>query len=210
MQIISHPKATGLIAIALTSALLTGCETVAPVFGCTATKDSSGNVTGEVKCPLNTSTKSQLASMPIPARLAIGRLPEGWLAQVAAPVSPSTFDALLLRLSTQGTNIPMSSTSGNFTVTLYQGSTPVASSVFGWIRNGSDLIASQPSVVTAWVRQFPNADGFTADVTLSFTATTASTATVQAATVYNGTTYASSSQSFPMPRKSGGTNMIEQ
>lgn len=192
------------------AAALAGCEAVADRTGCTAPKDSSGNVTGEIKCQLKVGTNMQLASWSGPAQWLAGTLPDGWLAQVVSPINPSSFDALLLRLSTQGTNVPMSATSGNFTVTLYERGTPVASNVFGWIKNGTDVIAAQPSVVTAWVRQYPRADGFNADASLSFNSTTASTATVQTSTVYSGTTYTSATQSFPMPRRQGGTKVIEQ
>jgi hypothetical protein len=142
--------------------------------------------------------------VPDPVIALLGNvLGDGWVAQVSAPLSPSTFDATLMKLSTQGSNVAVATNSGTFTVELYSGSTIVAASVFPWIKNGAELIAAQPGAVNTWIKQYPNADGYTFNTKVTFTESAEDMTTVRTSQVYSGVTVSSTSQTLPTPRRTG-------
>ena len=174
--------------IAGVAELLAACDPVTNSLACVAVKGANDSVNGEVRCPLMVASRTQSGPASPSAMRAI---------------VPRTFDPSLLRIRLAGTNIPLNTTAGRLTVTLYQGPMPVASNVFTWSKSGTDLVAGDPSAVSKWLRDYPNSDGLDAKAILSFSASAGSTATVQTAIVYGGAVHASTSQSFQMPRPSG-------
>ncbi len=123
-------------------------------------------------------------------------LPSGWFAQTVAPFSANTFDANLAKLDLTGTTVPLGSTSGNYVLSLYNGTATIGAHTFAWVKSGNALISADPVAVNAWVRQFPMATNFSVDSPLSFPAPANVTATVTMTSVYNSQTYGSSSQTL--------------
>jgi hypothetical protein len=116
--------------IAGVAALLAACDPITNSLACVAVKGANDSVTGEVRCPLMVASRTQSGAASPSAMRAI---------------VPRTFDPSLLRIRLAGTNIPLTTTAGRLTVTLYQGPMPVASNVFTWSKSGTDLVAANPS-----------------------------------------------------------------
>ncbi len=130
-------------------------------------------------------------------------LPRGLLAQYSG-LNPNNYDATLSKFSIAGSSVPLSTNSGTATVTLYQNGAVIASNAFNWIRNGTEVIFSQPAVVNAWVRQYPSANDVEIEAVLPYTVTPGQTVTINRAVVHNGVTLARSSNTFVV-RKPGGS-----
>jgi hypothetical protein len=119
-------------------------------------------------------------------------------------LNPNNYDATLSKFSIAGSSVPLSTNSGTATVTLYQNGAVIASNAFNWIRNGTEVIFSQPAVVNAWVRQYPSANDVEIEAVLPYTVTPGQTVTINRAVVHNGVTLARSSNTFVV-RKPGGS-----
>lgn len=131
------------------------------------------------------------------------------LAQVQS-FNPATFDATLLRMSTAGSSAAVEGTSGTFVLKLYSGTNLLGASSFGWIRNGSSLIVADPGMLNAWVRQFPNADGFEYGGTVNFNAGSANSAAIYGNHSYNGSVVYSTTNSIARPNPTGGIGTIRE
>ncbi|MEW6169888.1 MAG: hypothetical protein AB1651_19720 [Pseudomonadota bacterium] len=62
-----------------------------------------------------------------------------------------SFDAVQASLQLSG-NVPVVATNGSVILHLYNGSTLVAASGFGWLRSGSVVRFASPAVVNAWIQ----------------------------------------------------------
>jgi hypothetical protein len=114
----------------------------------------------------------------------------------SAGAMKSAFDASLVSLDLSSSNVSLVSNSGYFTVEieLEDGST-VANS-FPWVRSGSELIASNPSAVNAWVQPYL-VDAEEVHVDLDYQMDmTSGTNLVVAEIDYAGSTQAGSSYSY--------------
>ena len=139
---------------------------------------------------------------------AFTHLPEGFMAQVQS-FNPATFDISLAKLSTQGSTAPIDGTSGTFVVKLYLGSQLLAAKSFDWIRNGSDIIAANPSAVNTWISGYQNADGFEYGGTVKFDGGSAKSVAVYTTHSYNGRPVFSTTNSFARPL-TGGVVTVQQ
>ena len=66
----------------------------------------------------------------------------------------SSFDAADFYLSTVGTNIPISATSGTILVIAQLTDNSTVSNTFSWTKSGSNLIASNPSAINTWLSTY--------------------------------------------------------
>lgn len=131
-------------------------------------------------------------------------------AQVQAPLTPSTFDAKLLKIDLAGSSVPVKGSTGTLTLRLLQSGNLVAESQFAWKKSGNVLIPSDPAYMTAWVRSFPLADGYDYSTDVGFEPTTAPTTTVQSNHVYNGASQGSTRVTQPTYNGGIGDDRAEQ
>jgi len=103
-------------------------------------------------------------------------------------------------------NATISSTSGTVTVTLTDETTNqvVGQQAFGYVVRGTSLYAQDPVAVSNWLQQFAGYAAIDVGVDVTTTMQSAGAGGVTVSSVYQGTTYASSTVSWSAPIGGGG------
>lgn len=125
-----------------------------------------------------------------------------------AVASTVSFDASQMRVDLTPTNVAITNSTGNFIVSLYNGSALVAQRTFAYYRSGNSLYATNPGIINSWISGYSqytqvkvvNSNN---DLTYSPTTTATTTASIGSALVYQGTTQATATTSFSVNSSSG-------
>lgn len=125
----------------------------------------------------------------------------------------STFDASQMRVDISTTNVAITNSTGNFIVSLYDGSTLIAQNTFAYYRSGNSLYPTDPSAINSWVSGYSQytqvqVSNTNYDLTYTPTTTATTTGTVGSAVVYQGTTQATATTSFSVNSSSSGCGSL--
>lgn len=206
-------RVTALATVAIFT--LSGASCI-PTQNCYPEKSPDGYNTGRMICPVG--QKGGQYAMQIAEGASSTATWRSWLANVllidslaqqTLPLSTATFDASLVRLSTNGSDVPPAASNGQFTVSLYQGKSLLASTPANWFRSGGDIFLSDPVALNAWVRQYPGADGFSYSGHIVFQPASAESVTIQTSHVYAQTVTASSTATYSAPKPGSRTTFQE-
>lgn len=114
----------------------------------------------------------------------------------SAGTMKSAFDASLLSVDFSSSNVSLASNSGYLTVTIDLDDGSTVANSFPWVRSGSELIASNPAAVNAWVQPYL-VDAVEVDVDLDYQMNMISGTNLVVAEIdYAGSTQAGSSYSY--------------
>jgi hypothetical protein len=135
---------------------------------------------------------------------------------VTRAVADELFDPTSGKINLSTTNVAITNSSGTFTVILYNGSTALGHNSFAYYRSGSSLYVSDPAAVTNWLDKYGSSYDIATikvgDITATATTTAQTTATVGVGVVYQGSTLASATTSFPINKTNtitgGGTKQF--
>ena len=104
------------------------------------------------------------------------------------------------------TNATISSTSGTVIVTITDETTNqvVGQQSFGYVVQGTSLYAQNPAAVSSWLQQFAGYSAINVGVNVTTTLQSAGAGGATVNSVYQGTTYASSTVAWSAPTGGGG------
>lgn len=115
-----------------------------------------------------------------------------------------SFDASDFVIVLESNGATVTTASGQALVTLYSGTTPVASKYFAYINSQGTLVASNPSAIETWASGYPSATDIKFRISGIATQPVAEQATLLATSVYGGEPVASAATSWSTGLGGGG------
>lgn len=207
------------LVIILGSALLTGCSGSATASASCKQADGcqvggSVTITFAASCRAGMECKKEggafenfLARAGIWTSRALG------ISEAMASTTASTFDASQMRVDLSTTNVAITSSTGNFVIYLYDGSTLVAQKTFAYYKSGNSLYATNPGAIDSWISGYSQYTRVTVantnyDLTYTPTTTASTTGTIGSAMVYQGAAQATATTSFSINSTRGGCTSL--